>query len=158
MAQEIERKFLVRDDTWRADVERAVAMAQGYIASGPEATVRVRIEDERAYMTIKGATRGLTRSEFQYPIPLDDARQMLDELCEDRRLEKTRHLVPHGAYVWEVDVFEGDNAPLVLAEIELSHPDEAFERPEWLGEEVSHDERYFNACLVLNPYCDWAPK
>ncbi|MBA2661280.1 MAG: CYTH domain-containing protein [Bradymonadaceae bacterium] len=158
MAQEIERKFLVKDTSWQSEVVKRTAMRQGYIDTVGLTTVRVRLQDDQAYLTIKGATRGISRSEFEYAIPCEDAVAMLDELCEGRRLEKVRHLVAHGAHCWEIDVFEQDNAGLVVAEIELARPDEHFERPEWLGEEVSDDPRYYNANLVSHPYARWAQK
>lgn len=154
MNLEIERKFLVPDATFLRDIpgERLV---QAYIAATDRATVRVRIAGPRAWLTLKGATQGITRRELEYPIPLADAEICLGELCAEGVVAKTRYRVPYGGHVWEVDVFEGANAGLVLAEIELDTADETFERPGWLGEEVSADPRYFNSSLARHPYGSW---
>jgi CYTH domain-containing protein len=151
---EIERKFLVRDTAMLAGLagERLV---QGWIARTPRATVRVRIGDGRAWLTLKGRSEGISRRELEYPIPLGDAELCIAELCDGPVIEKTRYRLPAGPHTWEVDVFEGDNAGLVLAEIELGHEDEPFARPAWLGEEVSHDPRYYNSNLVSRPYTRW---
>ncbi len=154
MAKEIERKFLVKGDAWRALAE-GVAYRQGYLNSQKERTVRIRMVGEKAFLTVKGPTRGVTRTEFEYEIPYDDCLAMLDELAEKPIVEKKRYRIPAGPYVWEVDEFFGVNAGLVLAEIELPSEDAAFDKPEWIGEEVSGDARYFNSSLVANPYSDW---
>lgn len=154
MAKEIERKFLVRGDAWRALAE-GVAYRQGYLNSQKERTVRIRTVGEKAFLTVKGPTRGVTRTEFEYEIPYDDCQAMLDELAEKPIIEKKRYRIPAGPYVWEVDEFFGVNAGLVLAEIELLSEDAVFEKPDWIGEEVSGDSRYFNSSLVANPYSDW---
>jgi adenylate cyclase len=153
MGREIERKFLVRDDTWRAAAHRSTRMRQAYLSDGGSASVRVRITDAHATLNIKGARPGVSREEFEYPIPLADAEQLM-ALCTACVL-KTRHLVTHGAHTWEVDEFEGTNAGLVVAEIELDDPAESFARPAWLAEEVSHDERYYNVALARMPYGAW---
>ena len=155
MATEIERKFLLRDDSWRADADVGTVMRQGYLIGAQRASVRVRISGGRAHLNIKSATLGVERQEYEYAIPLADAEELLDTLCERPLIEKTRYHVRHGEHTWEIDVFSGDNAGLVVAEIELGSADEAFERPPWLGEEVSHDKRYYNVCLVTHPYKDW---
>jgi adenylate cyclase len=155
LATEIERKFLVKNDGWRAGAEPGIRFRQGYLAGGDKASVRVRVEGERGNLNIKGATLGVRREEFEYPIPLADANTMLDTLSSGRLVEKTRYCVPVGGHVWEVDVFEGDNAGLVVAEIELDHEDEPFVMPEWAGEEVSHDPRYYNVCLAQRPFKEW---
>lgn len=155
MATEIERKFLVADQRWREKADAGQRLAQGYLVGGRHASVRVRIEGEQANLNIKSATLGIHRQEFEYPIPLDDARQLLDELCEHPVIEKVRYHVEHAGHTWEIDVFEGDNAGLVVAEIELDHEDELFEHPSWLGPEVSDDVRYYNVNLVKHPYKDW---
>jgi adenylate cyclase len=155
MPTEIERKFLVTGDAWRAEAVRAERYAQGYLAGNERSSVRVRVADDRAWLNIKGATLGVERLEFEYAVPLDEAREMLSRLCVGHRVEKTRHFVPAGAHTWEIDVFEGDNAGLVVAEIELSQPDEAFARPEWLGAEISEDPRYYNVYLAEHPYSGW---
>ena len=155
MATEIERKFLLKDDSWRKTADVGVPFHQGYLIGAQRASVRVRIEGEQANINIKSATLGVSRQEYEYPIPLDEARELLDTLCEKPQIEKVRHLLHYGNHTWEIDVFGGDNAGLVVAEIELASEDEPFERPPWLGEEVSHDTRYYNVCLVKHPYCEW---
>jgi len=155
MATEIERKFLVTSDSWRQEANGGTPFRQGYLIGSEKASVRIRIEGERANINIKSATLGVTRQEYEYAIPLDDAETMLDTLCEQPQIEKTRYLVPHEGHTWEVDVFAGDNEGLIVAEIELADEDEAFARPSWLGEEVSDDTRYYNVCLVKHPYSEW---
>lgn len=155
MPIEIERKFLVHNENWRKSADGGVRFRQGYLIGGIQASVRVRIEGDHANLNIKGATLGVRRLEFQYPIPLDEANQLLDTLCEKPLIEKTRYTLRHGAHLWEIDLFEGDNAGLVVAEIELADEHEPFERPEWLGEEVSDDPRYYNVSLVKHPYREW---
>ncbi|HVZ21291.1 MAG TPA: CYTH domain-containing protein [Vicinamibacterales bacterium] len=154
MAREIERKFLVIGTAWMAGAN-GVRFRQGYLSTVKERTVRVRVEGERALLTIKGPTVGVSRLEFEYPIPVPDAERMLDALCERPLVEKTRYRIPIGSHVWEIDEFAGDNEGLVVAEIELAAPDEPFERPAWIGREVSDDPRYFNANLVRAPYRTW---
>ena len=154
MAKEIERKFLVRTDNWKDNVSTTHVFRQGYLSYDSERTVRVRATEVNGYLTIKGITTGLTRDEFEYVIPLGDALALL-KLCERPAIEKKRYLVPHGVHTWEVDVFEGANAGLVVAEIELQSEDEAFEKPTWLGEEVSGQRKYSNSALSLLPFKDW---
>lgn len=154
MGEEIERKFLVRGDAWKADATSS-AYRQGFLSTEPERTVRVRVAGDRGWLTVKGITVGARRAEYDYEIPRDDASRMLDTLCKRPLIEKVRHTLVVGAHTWEVDVFAGDNAGLVLAEIELSAEDEEFERPVWLGLEVTDDPRYFNSSLVGHPYKDW---
>lgn len=154
MGTEIERKFLV-DPSWQPPGE-GVAFEQGYLSSVPARVVRVRIEGTAAKLTIKGPTAGVRRTEYEYPIPVEDAAAMLRELCEQPIIAKRRHVVEHAGKRWEVDVFAGDNAGLVVAELELASEDEPFARPPWLREEVSHDPRYYNANLVKAPYRTWA--
>jgi adenylate cyclase len=155
MATEIERKFLVKNDTWRDQVESASRIAQGYLASEPRLTVRVRLRDEDAYLTIKGPTEGIGRSEFEYQIPPTDAKAMLRDLASMPPVEKVRHLIQIGPHTWELDVFEGSNAGLIMAEIELSAEDDAFELPGWAGTEVTGDPRYYNAYLAEHPFTSW---
>lgn len=155
MAVEIERKFLVRNENWRSSVEDARPIQQGYLADGGQTTVRVRRYGDLAYLTLKGASSGISRLEFEYRIPLADAEVMLRELAGTSLIEKTRYRVRCGDHVWDLDVFEGDNAGLVLAEVELDAEDAEFERPDWAGEEVSDDPRYFNASLARHPYQSW---
>ncbi|HZW20462.1 CYTH domain-containing protein [Noviherbaspirillum sp.] len=154
MGVEIERKFLVRGDGWRA-LGEGVLLRQGYLSSAPERTVRVRVEGGAAMLTIKGRSTGATRSEWEYPIPIPDAQALLDALCERPLIEKKRYRIPFDGMVWEVDEFLGENAGLVVAEIELSAEDQAFSKPDWVGEEVTHDPRYFNSSLIRNPYSRW---
>lgn len=153
MALEIERKFLVRGDAWRAEVERSVPMAQGYLG-GDLASVRVRLEGDLAMLNIKSRLGGISRQEFEYPIPSDEAREMLARLAGDK-VTKTRHFVRHQGSLWEIDEFTATNAGLVLAEIELEHCDQSFAAPPWLGREVSYDQRFYNALLAQMPFCTW---
>lgn len=154
MAKEIERKFLVKGDAWRSLAE-GVSYRQGYLNSQKERTVRIRTVGEKAYLTVKGPTRGVTRTEFEYEIPYEDCLAMLEELAEKPIIEKKRYRIPAGSYVWEVDEFFGVNEGLILAEIELPSEDAVFEKPDWIDEEVSGDPRYFNSSLVANPYSVW---
>lgn len=152
MAIEIERKFLVHEGAWRQ--APGIRISQGYLNLDPVRTVRVRIAGERAFLAVKGVTRGATRAEFEYPIPVADARALL-QLCDGAGIDKIRHLLAAGDVTWEVDEFLGDNAGLVVAEVELHSEAQAFERPEWLANEVTSDPRYYNASLAANPYCRW---
>ncbi len=154
MAIEIERKFLLRNEDWRSAVQRSEHFCQGYLG-GDHSTVRVRMEGMRARLTIKGRTSGIRRMEFEYAIPVADAEIMLRELCGERVLRKTRHFVPLDGHCFEIDEFEGANAPLVVAEIELQDEAASFPRPPWLGDEVSDDLRYFNSYLSQHPYSTW---
>ena len=151
MATEIERKFLVRGDFPAGKTKR---ITQAYLSLDPERTVRVRLSDEEAFLTIKGKTSGIARAEFEFSIPYPDGQEML-ALAVGSAIHKTRHLVQEGSHLWEVDVFEGDNAGLVVAEVELDCEEEEVTLPNWIGEEVSHDSRYVNACLVTKPFKDW---
>ncbi|HEY5770588.1 MAG TPA: CYTH domain-containing protein [Terrimicrobium sp.] len=153
MAKEIERKFLVANDGWRSG-SKGCRYTQGYLSRDPERIVRVRQAGTSAFITIKGITRGTTRQEFEYSIPNSDAPALL-QLCLRPLIEKVRHVVEYHGKRWEVDEFLGDNQGLVLAEIELTREDEAVDLPPWLGEEVSHDSRYFNANLVEHPFTRW---
>lgn len=154
MATEIERKFLVRDQRWKIGAS-GKAFRQGYLATEHAGTVRVRLVGEQAWLTIKGRTEGYSRLEFEYEIPLADGREILDRLCPGPTIDKTRYRIEHAGHVWEVDAFHGANEGLVVAEIELTSEDESFARPEWLGEEVSGDPRYFNSNLVRAPFLTW---
>lgn len=154
MGKEIERKFLVRDDSWRRKAA-GVHYCQGYLSSQPERSVRVRIAGTQGLLTIKGPSQGAQRDEFEYKIPLADATYLLNHLCEQPLIEKTRYTVPHDAHSWQVDVFEGENRGLVVAEIELSKEDEQISLPPWIGGEVTHDSRYFNASLTKKPFSSW---
>ncbi|MDN2670856.1 MULTISPECIES: CYTH domain-containing protein [unclassified Janthinobacterium] len=154
MGIEIERKFLLAGDAWRG-LGQSVLLRQGYLSSARERVVRVRIEGEQAMLTIKGANVGATRGEWEYPIPLADAAELLDGLCEQPLIEKVRHRIEHAGMVWEVDEFLGANAGLVVAEIELASEDQPFEKPDWVGAEVSGDARYYNANLIRHPFSQW---
>ncbi|EIM01418.1 CYTH domain protein [Rhodanobacter thiooxydans] len=163
MAIEIERKFLLANDDWRVAVERSESIAQGYLVGAQalraglaHASVRVRLAGERAWLNVKAATAGIARAEFEYPIPVDEAKAMLATLC-DGVLEKTRHYVRVDGTVFEIDEFAGENAGLVVAEIELAAVDAAFPRPSWLGSEVSTQVRYYNVNLIAHPYRQWSP-
>lgn len=134
---------------------KGVLLRQGYLSSAPDRTVRVRIEDDKAMLTIKGRNRGATRTEWEYPVPVVDAQAMLDTLCERPVIEKYRYRISWQGMMWEVDEFLGENAGLVVAEIELESEQQEFARPEWVGEEVTHDPRYFNANLLRHPYSRW---
>jgi len=155
MPTEIERKFLVTNDAWRSKVVASKPYRQGYLPTDPRCSVRVRIEGEEAKLNIKSGTLGVSRLEYEYAIPLAEAEELLEKLCVKPLIEKVRNFVEDEEHLWEVDVFEGDNAGLVVAELELEHADQAVRRPAWLGEEVSHDTRYYNVCLVEHPYKDW---
>ena len=155
MAIEIERKFLVCDDRWRSQADKGSHYRQGYLSHDPRRCVRIRATDDRAWLNIKCATSPIRRLEYEYPVPLEDAQEMLNMLHNDDCVDKVRYRVRHGRHVWEVDVFEGANAGLVVAEIELDDEDEFFDRPEWLGREVSDDPRYYNMNLAKQPYTTW---
>ncbi|MCR9145443.1 MAG: CYTH domain-containing protein [bacterium] len=154
MPQEIERKFRIKVGAWPRP-ESHQEISQGYLNSAKERIVRVRVTGKQAWLTIKGLTSGATRLEFEYEIPIDEGRHMLNELCERPILSKTRYRVPVGRHVWEIDEFSGANAGLVVAEIELASEDEEFEMPDWVVEEVTDDPRYFNSNLLQHPFGDW---
>jgi adenylate cyclase len=154
MPREIERKFLLQDDTWRREVRRSQPMSQGYIASGGGASVRVRVAGEEAWLNIKVGGFVASRQEYEYAIPLDEARELL-AAAQRPLIEKTRHFVERGAMTWEIDEFHGENAGLVVAELELDSEDEQFARPPWLATEVTQLRRYYNVSLVTHPYRTW---
>jgi len=154
MGKEIERKFLVDSDEFKKGTE-GVYIHQGFLNTDKNRVVRVRIYGDNAYLTVKGITKGATRTEFEYGIPGEDAETMLSELCEKPTVEKHRYRVEYGGHVWEVDEFHAENEGLIVAEIELTKEDEKFEKPSWAGEEVTDDPRYFNANLVKNPFKNW---
>ena len=156
MGVEIERKFLVADDSWREAAPAGVRYRQGYLSTDPRNAVRVRVSGDRAWLNIKSATVGVTRREYEYEVPAADAHVILEELCVKPLIEKTRFVVEHDGRAWEIDVFEGDNAGLVVAEVELESEDEKITLPAWAGEDVSHDVRYYNQRLVEHPYSRWA--
>jgi len=154
MAQEIERKFLTRNNSWKQGLKGQL-FRQGYLSSVKERTVRVRLVEDKGWLTIKGLTKGISRQEYEYPIPADDATELLENLCERPLIEKTRYLLEEQGFRWEIDEFHGENAGLVVAEIELQNENQDFPRPDWLGEEVSDDPRYFNANLIRHPFSQW---
>jgi adenylate cyclase len=157
MAREIERKFLVRNDDWRSAATRNVQMRQGYLATTGEISIRVRQEGDEAFLNLKSATLGISRDEFEFPLPAEGAAEVLARFCASRCVEKTRHFVPAGEHLWEIDEFSGENTGLVVAEIELEHEQETFVHPPWLGREVSLERRYYNVCLIDHPYSRWSP-
>lgn len=154
MGKEIERKYLVDTAAW-TPLGDGVHFKQGYLNSTKERVVRVRIEGDKAKLTLKGLTTGVTRAEFEYPLPVSDAATILDLLCEQPLIDKHRHKEIHGGHVWEIDVFHGDNEGLVVAEVELGSEDEAIELPAWARAEVSSDPRYFNSNLLKHPFKRW---
>lgn len=155
MGLEIERKFLLASDAWRAQVIRSESLWQGYLTTRERCSIRIRIAGEQGHLNIKSATLGVARHEFEYPVPLAEARELLELFCAGRSLVKTRHEVRVGGHTWEIDVFEGPNAGLVVAELELDSAEEPFERPMWLGREVSDDPRYYNTSLIEKPFSTW---
>jgi len=154
MAREIERKFLLRNEDWRG-LAPGKTYVQGYLAGNEVCSVRVRIAENKATLNIKSATAEAARSEFEYEIPLKDARQMLATLAGKPLIEKTRYTIEHKGFFWEIDEFRGKNWGLIMAEIELEHEDQVFEKPAWVGEEVTDDPRYYNANLARTPYSEW---
>ena len=154
MGKEIERKYLVKLETWKPQGE-GIHFKQGYLNSQKERVVRVRIEGTKAKLTIKGLTTGVTRSEFEYSVPVEDAALLLDNLCEQPLIDKHRHKEVHFGKTWEIDVFHGLNEGLVVAEIELGSEDEKITLPDWVAEEVSSDPRYFNSNLLKHPFTSW---
>ena len=156
MATEIERKFLVVSDAWRKDIEQSIPIAQGYIQAEKGRVVRVRLKGEQAFLTVKVARSHVERVEFEYAIPSTDAEELIETACVEGSVSKIRHLIPaSNGLVWEIDEFQGENAPLIVAEIELPSTDTAFEHPPWLGTEVSEDPRYLNASLSKHPWASW---
>lgn len=153
MGVEIERKFLVLESFSRPESGRVIR--QGYLSRSPERAVRVRVSGDDAWLTIKGPTVGASRIELEYSIPVEDAMVMLEQLCEPGRIDKTRYEIDHEGLTWEVDVFAGDNEGLVVAEVELSHPDQEVPLPPWVGREVTDDRRYLNSRLSEEPYSTW---
>lgn len=154
MPVEIERKFLVTGEGWRA-FGPGVRYRQGYLTTEPGRTVRIRMAGDRGYITIKGKSTGVSRAEYEYEIPAEHAAEMLDTLCLRPLIEKTRYRVPLGNLVWEVDEFAGENQGLIMAEVELTDETQAVDLPDWIGEEVSGDPRYYNAYLSQRPYATW---
>lgn len=154
MGVEIERKFLVVSDRWRGH-HPGVLYRQGYLPTTDQRTVRIRVAGDQGYLTLKGPAQGLIRPEFEYPIPLQDAEAMLTKFCVSPLIEKRRYRVWVEDLLWEIDEFLGANAGLILAEVELTHPDQAIVLPDWAGSEVTHDSRYYNASLARYPFSVW---
>lgn len=156
MGIETERKFLLKNSDWKKIKPHAspALIRQGYLNTAPERTVRVRVKDKEGFLTIKGLSRGFSRPEFEYPVPLSDAESLL-QICEGPLIEKTRHYIMHHEQLWEIDVFFGDNEGLILAEAELEKEDQVLEIPEWIGPEVTQDKRYYNSGLSGNPFRSW---
>ncbi len=154
MALEIERKYLV-DLEKLGTLENGIRIKQAYLSTNKEAVVRVRVKNDKAYLTIKGSNIGVTRLEFEYEIPLDEANEMLDKLCQKPVIDKTRYLIDYENHTWELDIFYGDNEGLVVVEVELSSEDETIILPSWVKEEVSSDARYYNSNLMKHPFKDW---
>ncbi|MEX1045390.1 MAG: CYTH domain-containing protein [Chthoniobacterales bacterium] len=157
MGTEIERKFLVKDDSWRRDAGPGILLRQGYLAAGEGLSVRVRTDGQRAWLTVKGPSEGLSRAEFEYAVPTEDAAALLG-LCGARLVEKRRHRLEHSGHLWEIDEFLGANAGLIMAEVELRQADQAVAQPDWVGPEVSGDKRFENASLSQSPYGVWGPR
>ena len=156
MGIEIERKFLLKTNLWKKISHRSSKMSQGYLVQGAERSVRVRVDDSgKAFINIKSSTNGISRLEYEYQIPLSDADEILSQVALKPIIEKTRYYVDIDNHTWEIDVFTGANQGLVVAEIELSSEDESFTKPDWVGEEVSGDTRYYNQNLIDHPFCDW---
>jgi adenylate cyclase len=155
MPVEIERKYLLRNDEWRLHVSEGTKYKQGYLVGSKHASVRVRIEGDKAYLNIKSATLGVRRQEYEYPIPVDEANEILTTLCEQPLVEKTRYIAECNGLEWEIDVFEGMNHGLIVAEVELENENQKIELPAWCGKEVSDDPRYYNVNLGKHPYKEW---
>lgn len=154
MGTEIERKFLLKGDGWRKGAGGTM-YRQGYLNSAKERTVRIRTVGDKAFLTIKGITVGATRAEYEYPIPFDECNAMLDALAEKPLIEKKRYKISHGGLTWEIDEFFGDNRGLIVAEVELQSEGQAFDKPDWVGDEVTGDPRYFNSNLIKHPFTQW---
>ncbi|MBU1566897.1 MAG: CYTH domain-containing protein [Proteobacteria bacterium] len=154
MGKEIEKKFLIADNSWQG-LGVGKAYSQGYLNSEKGRTVRVRIIGDRGFLTIKGPNDHGARLEYEYDIPVEDAREMLDLLCQKPLIEKIRYCISFAGFIWEVDDFKGENEGLLIAEIELEYVGQEFSQPSWIGPEVTGDSRYYNANLVKNPYSTW---
>lgn len=155
MTLEIERKFLVTPGAWRPEPGRGVRLRQGYLSDDPARTVRVRVAGDLGLITVKGITRGISRLEFEFPIPIAEAEQLLNQLCAHPLIEKLRYRESYGGWTWDIDVFEGENAGLVVAEVELPSLLATVALPSWVGREVSDDPRYFNSNLARHPFTGW---
>jgi len=154
MGQEIERKYLVKDDTYKT-LSKGILYHQGFLNTDKDRIVRVRIVKNKAWLTIKGNSTGITRQEFEYEIPVEDAEYMISKLCEKPVISKKRYRIQQGSFIWEVDEFLNENEGLVIAEIELDAEDQAFDIPDWIYKEVTGDEKYYNAFLIKHPFNSW---
>jgi CYTH domain-containing protein len=154
MGIEIERKFLLKDDSWRSSA-KGTKYRQGYLNSARERIVRVRTIDDKGFLTVKGMTKGAARIEYEYEIPTFEATAMLDDLCEKPLIEKNRYKIEYKGFIWEVDEFFGANQGLIVAEVELESEDQDYEKPIWIGEEVTGDPKYFNSNLIQHPFTNW---
>lgn len=155
MAIEIERKFLLKDESWRPAADAGTKMRQGYLSNSDKSSIRVRISDDTAHLNIKSAEPGCVRREYEYPIPVADAEELLADLCQDALIEKVRYRVNFSDFIWEIDVFSGANQGLIVAEIELDELEQEFPQPPWIGREVSDEIRYYNSHLISYPFCQW---
>lgn len=155
MPIEIERKFLLANNNWREQVTSQYRIRQGYMGEIDKASVRIRVQGDKANINIKSATLSMRRMEYEYEIPLDEALEMLDQLCKQPQVDKTRHIIKQGKFKWEIDEFYAENEGLLVAEIELDDEAETFDKPEWLGGEVTEDPRYYNVNLIKHPYKNW---
>ncbi len=155
MPIEIERKFLLKDDSWRQAADAGTKMRQGYLSNSDKSSIRVRISDDMAHLNIKSAEPGCVRREYEYPIPVSEAEELLADLCHGALIEKVRYKVNFSGFIWEIDVFLGTNQGLIIAEIELEDIEQKFLRPPWIGREVSDEIRYYNSHLISYPFCQW---
>lgn len=155
MAMEIERKYLVTGDRWRDQVKHSQRMRQAYLSVDPQRCIRVRVAGQHAHINLKSSADGIHRHEYQYPIPVEDALAIMQKMCRGHLIDKTRHEIPGDGVLWEVDEFHGDNQGLIVAEVELSDAAQHFDKPDWLGREVSDDPRVYNMNLSLNPFSEW---
>jgi len=156
MGIEIERKFLLKNENWKQTVSSSARIKQGYLAGSDKSSVRIRIEGDKANINIKSMTLAITRQEYEYSIPMADAEKLLQDLCEQPQIEKIRYIVEHEDHKWEIDVFAGDNNGLIVAEIELQNENEIFAIPEWIGDEVSEQLKYYNVNLIKYPFSSWS--
>src|SRR5690554_489636 len=154
MPLEIERKFLIKNDSWKNHIESKIKIAQGFLNDDPHRTIRIRVTNQDAFLTIKGKMSGISRPEYEYKIPLKDATELL-KMCKPNIISKTRYIVNCKGHKWEIDIFHGENEGLMIAEIELENEHETFSSPNWLGKEVSQESRYLNVMLSKLPYSKW---
>lgn len=158
MAKEIERKYLLKNDLWKDHILKSEHYVQAYLSNNKQCSIRIRISGDKADLNIKSMTIGIMRDEYEYSIPIEDARKMVDTLCHKPCIEKTRYFVEHTGKTWEIDVFEKENQGLVVAEVELNNADEEIQLPEWVGLEVTEEPKYYNVCLLQHPYSEWENK